>query len=140
MAEINHEIKIKAPISKVYQAINTLKGLHAWHSSHIQGEPALNAILTFEGKDKPTFKWKVIKADKDHEIVWECVEGPGESLGTKAIYKLSDTGDGRTLVKFSHTGWPSNHENFNKCNTLWGILLHHLKNYVEAGKTEPAFV
>jgi hypothetical protein len=26
-----------------------------------------------------------------------------------------------------------------KCNTYWGVLLHHLRQYVETGTPRPAF-
>ena len=28
--------------------------------------------------------------------------------------------------------------NFDKCNSLWGMMLHHLRTYVEKGKVAPA--
>jgi uncharacterized protein YndB with AHSA1/START domain len=139
MAEIVHEIKIAAPASKIFTALTTQDGLEAWHTARIEGTPQLNAIITFEATDKPLFRWKIVKWDPDKKLVWECVEGPGDSVGTQAIYTLAPTEDsGRTVVGLSHTSWPHEQGNFHKCNTLWGVLLHHLKKYAETGKAEPA--
>lgn len=138
MADINHEIKIQASPEKIFKAISNLSDLKAWHTAHIDGKSELNGVLSFNGTGKPKFLWKLIQIEPNKKVTWECVEGPGDSVGTKAIYTLSKEGDGRTLVLLSHTSWPGQEGNFRKCNTLWGILLHHLKNYVETGKADPA--
>jgi uncharacterized protein YndB with AHSA1/START domain len=138
MTNINHEIKIQASPEKTFKAISNLNELMAWHTAHIEGKPELNGILTFNGNGKPAFQWKVIELVPNKVVAWECIQGPGDSVGTKAIYKISPVDNGRTLVEFSHTSWPGQEGNFRKCNTLWGVLLHHLKNYVETGKKEPA--
>lgn len=140
MADINHEIKIQAPPEKTFKAISTLNDLKAWHTAHIAGKSELNGILSFSGTGKPNFLWKIIKLEPNKIVTWECIEGPGDSVGTKATYTLSKTEDDRTLVELSHTSWPDQQGNFRKCNTLWGILLHHLKNYVETGKSDPAIL
>lgn len=138
MANINHEIKIKASPEKIFAAINNVNDLKAWHTADTEGKSGLNDVLKFNGTGKPTFLWKIIQLEPGKKVTWECVEGPGDSVGTQAIYTLSKTQDDRTLVELSHTSWPDQQGNFRKCNTLWGILLHHLKNYVETGKADPA--
>jgi hypothetical protein len=55
------------------------------------------------------------------------------------IFELSPADHGRTLVECTHAGWPGTHGNYRKCNTLWGVLLHHLKRYAETGTAMPAF-
>lgn len=136
MAQINHEIKINAPIEKVHQAITSLQDLRSWHTSSMEGDSKPNGVLISKAKDKPTFHWKIKSAKP---VIWECTEGPGDSVGTQVIFNLSETDDGGILVELSHTEWPNQHGNFRKCNTLWGILLHHLKKYVESGIVNPAF-
>lgn len=138
MTDINHEIKINAPREKIFKALSTLNGLKSWHTAHIEGNTALHEILTFTSSGKPSFRWKIAQLEPSQLVEWECVEGPGDSVGTQVIYKLSTTEDNRTLVELSHAAWPGEQGNFRKCNTLWGILLHHLKNYMETGKAEPA--
>lgn len=138
MATINHEIKIQATPEKTFKALSNLNDLKAWHTAQIDGKPELNGVLSFKGNGSPTFLWKIVQLEPGKKVAWECIEGPGDSVGTKAIYTLSKTPDNRTLVELSHTSWPHEEGNFRKCNTLWGVLLHHLKNYVETGKAEPA--
>ncbi|CDR35167.1 SRPBCC family protein [Criblamydia sequanensis] len=139
MAEINHEIKVDAPIKKVFKAMSTIDGLRSWHTAEVEGSSEQNGTLIFKADDKPAFNWKVSQLEPEKKIIWECTKGPGDSVGTKAIFKVSQSKDGRTLIEFSHTEWPGDGGNFRKCNTLWAILLHHLKNYVETDVPEPAF-
>jgi uncharacterized protein YndB with AHSA1/START domain len=140
MAEINHEIKIHAPLKKTFKALCDFNELKCWHTAHIEEKTNGDRVLIFKGTGRPTFLWKIVESEPNKTVSWECLEGPGDSAGTKAIYKLSETDDTRTLVELSHTAWPDQEGNFRKCNTLWGILMHHLKNYLETGKTDPAIL
>jgi hypothetical protein len=88
--------------------------------------------------DAPTFRWAIEPGKSGNEIVWQCVEGPGDSVGTEASFKISDADKGRTLIEFAHRGWPHTGGNFRKCNTRWAVLLHHLCKYLETGKADPA--
>ena len=54
-------------------------------------------------------------------------------------FTLTKTDDDRTLLEHVHAGWPGTHGNFRKCNTTWGVLLHHLRDYAETGNPAPAF-
>lgn len=137
MADINHEIKIQSSPEKTFKALSTLSGLKSWHTAHIDGKFELNAVLEFNGTGKPVFLWKIIQLEPNKIVALECIKGPGDSVGTQAIYKVSQTTDHRTLVELTHNSWPDQEGNYRKCNTLWGILLHNLKNYVENGKAEP---
>jgi uncharacterized protein YndB with AHSA1/START domain len=139
MAEINHEIKIKAAPDRVFAALTTVEGLKSWHSAHVEGHVSVGRVLKFVHSGKPTFRWEITELDAPKRVAWQCVEGPGDSVGTRAIFELSPTDDGRTLVECAHMGWPGTHGNYRKCNTLWGILLHHLKQYAETDKAAPAF-
>lgn len=138
MVDIDHEIKIQASPEKVFKALSDVQDLKAWHTAHIQPKAGMDHVLVFNAAEKPEFLWKVMEIEPDKEITWKCIEGPGNSSGTEVIYKISKTNDHRTLVEMKHAHWPHQEGNFRKCNTLWGILLHHLKTYLETGKPDPA--
>jgi hypothetical protein len=53
-------------------------------------------------------------------------------------FRLSDSGNG-TVVELDHDNWPDGHEAFTTCNTLWGMLMGHLKDYAETAKAAPTF-
>lgn len=136
MADIIHEIKINAAPQAIYQALTNASEVAKWHTAGTNGR---EETFTTHPNDGPGFEWKVLKPDI-HIVEWRCIAGPGQSVGTIAHFKLSPGDGGRTLVEFSHTNWPDTDGNFRKCNTLWAILLFHLKKYLEFGNAAPAFI
>jgi uncharacterized protein YndB with AHSA1/START domain len=135
MADINHEIKVNAAPEDVYRALTDASELAKWHTA---GTSGIGNTFTTHPHDGPIFEWQVLEPNT-HSVEWQCTSGPGNSVGTIARFKLSPTDDGWTLVEFSHTGWPDTNGNFRKCNTLWGILLYHLQQYLATKHAEPAF-
>lgn len=139
MHQIDHELKVAATPDQVYTALTTLAGIRSWHTPGAEGSGDVGSTWVFAFADHPEFAWEVVTSDAPELVVWRCVRGPGDSVGTTATFTLSDIGDGRTLLEHVHAGWPGTHGNFRKCNTTWGVLLHHLRDYVETGAAAPAF-
>jgi uncharacterized protein YndB with AHSA1/START domain len=139
MADIHHEIKIRSTPDEVFRALTTTDGLKSWHTAHVEGDGSVGNVWKLEFTGRPTFLWEVTEHIPPKRVAWKCVEGPGDSGRTSASFDLSSMEDGRTLVEFVHSGWPGTHGNYRKCNTYWGILLHHLKQYVETGASSPFF-
>jgi hypothetical protein len=136
MADIHHEIKVRAAPEDIRAALSSAAGLESWHGGRVV---STEEGWRFEFADgAPTFRWAVQPAGSADEIVWRCMHGPGDSVGTEASFKISAADKGRTLVEFAHRGWPHAGGNFRKCNTQWAILLHHLRDYAETGKPAPA--
>jgi uncharacterized protein YndB with AHSA1/START domain len=136
MADIHHEIKVRAAPERIREALSTAAGLESWHGGRVV---SADGGWRFEFADGgPTFRWAVRPAASADEIVWRCVQGPGDSVGTEASFKISGADEGRTLVEFAHRGWPHTGGNFRKCNTQWAILLHCLREFAETGKAAPA--
>ena len=135
MADIHHEIKVKASQESVRDALTRAEALGAWQGGEVTRH---DRAWHFGFAAGPDFVW-VIEAEEHERIAWRCLEGPGDAPGTEAVFTLSPTGDGRTLVEFAHRGWPHTGGNFRKCNTHWGVLLHHLRQYMELGVAAPAF-
>lgn len=138
MADINHEIKINAAPAAVYHALTSAPELSKWHTAQIKSTSGQGESFTIHPTDGPVFEWKVLKPDA-HTVEWQCIAGPGDAAGTIARFQLSALGDGRTLLEFSHSGWPGTHGNFRKCNTLWAVLLFHLQKYLNTKQATPAF-
>ena len=136
MAEIHHELKVKAEPSAVFAALTSEDGLKAWYSADAKVE---GSGWRIEHADHPTFAFEVTESTAPAKVVWKCTEGPNDSVGTTVTYTVSDAGDGRTLVELAHTEWPGTHGNYRKCNTFWGVLMHHLRQYLETGNSSPAF-
>ena len=139
MVAIDHELKIRATPERVFEAFTTAQGLKSWHSAHVEGDGAPGHAWRFRFTGRPTFRWEVTECSPPTLVAWRCVEGPGDSVGTSVTFRLSRVDEGRTLVELTHAGWPGTHGNFRKCNTYWGVLLHHLQQYVETGAPCPTF-
>lgn len=139
MPEIEHEIRIAASPEQVFTALTTPAGVKGWQTPNAEGSGDVGSTWVFGFADHPEFAWEIVTSERPTEVVWHCVRGPGDSVGTTATFTLSPTADGRTLLEHVHGGWPGTHGNFRKCNTTWGVLLHHLRDFVETGDTAPAF-
>ena len=139
MADIDHEIKIAAPPEQVFAALTSASGLRSWLTADVSGTGEPGTEWRFGFGERPEFRWRVAAAEPVRHLVWECTRGPGDSVGTSMTLDLAPTDDGRTLLTCSHAGWPGTHGNFRKCNTIWGVLLHHLKQHLETGAPTPAY-
>jgi uncharacterized protein YndB with AHSA1/START domain len=135
---IDHELKIDAPPEQVYEALTTLEGVKGWHNPTVTGSGEVGTEWVFSFADHPEFGWEVTASDVPCRVVWRCTRGPGDSVGTTVTFTIVPANE-RTLLELQHAGWPGTHGNFRKCNTTWGVLLHHLRGYVETGDAAPAF-
>jgi uncharacterized protein YndB with AHSA1/START domain len=136
--EIDHEIRISGSPEQVFAALSTLDGVKGWHTPGTQGTGQVGSEWVFAYADHPEFGWEVIASEEPTRVSWRCTRGPGDSVGTTATFSVASA-DGRTVVELQHGGWPGTHGNFRKCNTTWGVLLHHLRDYVESGVPATAF-
>ncbi len=127
MAQIQHELKIRAPRGRIIQALTDRAALSRWHDAAVTGK---EREWHFEYPNAVTFRWRVTAADADR-VVWSCVEGPPQAIGKEAVFTLSDVDGGRTLVEFSYGDWPEAAGNYRKCNTSWAVLLHRLRQEAE---------
>lgn len=138
MASSTHRIRIHANPSAVFAAVATEAGMTAWYTPNIEGSFEEGKTATFSFSNGETFQWKTTALVPDKEVERECTEGPGVAKGTTVSYRIEqDKGD--TILKLEHSNWPDGHEALATCNTLWGILLGHLREYVEKNQPSPAF-
>jgi uncharacterized protein YndB with AHSA1/START domain len=139
MATLSHQIRVSAPPDRVYEAISTNDGLTGWFTADIDGTVGSGgeALLKFTGHEP--FRWRFTGLSPGSRLRWECTQGPGAAVGTTATFSLSRTADGRTQVGLDHDGFTESDPALATCNTLWGILLGHLKTYAETAVPSPAF-
>jgi uncharacterized protein YndB with AHSA1/START domain len=139
MAKISHKITIQASPDRVFKALSTAEGLKGWYTPQLEGRVGEGKEAVFTFTDQVRFRWRFAELTSDSRVRWECVEGPGAAAGSTVTFRLFDKGDGRTSLEFDHDGWPESDPDMTTCNTLWGILMGHLKNYAETAKAAPAF-
>jgi uncharacterized protein YndB with AHSA1/START domain len=139
MSTSSRKLTINTSKYKVFKAITTEQGLKGWYSPKVEGKPDKGGEVTLSfSEHEGTFRWKVAEEKPNSLVRWESVAGPGQATGTVATFRLSDKGDGRTVVELDHDGFKESDEKLKTCNTLCGGLIIHLKKYVEAKKTESA--
>ena len=143
MSDILHRIRTQAPLDRVLAAITTEKGLKTWWTDDTtaQPEPGFVNIFRFVG-GTVEFHFKVDEIG-NKRVAWTCLRGdkvPEEWVGTHAAFDLEPTEDGGTLIDFAHRDWKSAEGEFATCNTVWGELMHRLRDCAEGKPTRPYFV
>ncbi len=136
MADIEHINYIKAPVSEVYTALATEKGLSEVWTQKLNVKPEVGYINEFDFDDGYATKMKVEHLEEHSKIVWKCVESDPEWVGTSVIFDLTEK-DGVTAVVLKHTDWRKVTEFYRWCNYNWGMFLLSLKEYCEDGKGLP---
>jgi uncharacterized protein YndB with AHSA1/START domain len=135
---LEHEIRAPVPSTQVMEALTTDAGLSAWYGSGMEASEPDSGHVVFHVPPHPRFRWTVERPSSDR-LVWRCVEGPGRSVGTEAIYEVGRDDTGRTTVRLTHRGWDEDDDAFRRCNTYWGALLYQLQRYLLTGEKRPIF-
>ena len=134
MSDIKHLLHIAAPREKVYEALTTIKGLSGWWTTQTTGECKPGGIIQFRfgtvGNDM-----KVITLKKNEWVLWECMAGPDDWIGTRLTFQLSDNA-GKTLLRFEHAGWKNANDFFAGCTFTWGRYMESLRQLCQTGKGE----
>ena len=140
MADILHRVGIKSSVNEVYKALATREGVAAWWTDDTQGESKVGATLTFRfftgGTEVGSMAMKVLALHPAERVLWQCIAGPAEWIGTKIGFDLKQDGE-YCIVLFNHQGWKEPVEFMHHCSTKWAIFLMSLKSLVETGKGAP---
>jgi uncharacterized protein YndB with AHSA1/START domain len=142
MADIIHQIAIRAPQTEVAQAFTTTQGLAGWWTEEVEGDPAQGGDLVFRfrnptGELKGEAQMRVEAATPTGDIRWRCVAGPDEWLDTQITFTLVEA-EGKTLLRFGHRAWREATDFTAHCSMKWATFLLSLRQYVETGSGSPA--
>ena len=142
MVDIIHRVGIKAPVTKVYQALTSIEGLAHWWTEETKGDAQVGGKIEFtfrsdNGEVKGKMAMQVQALSAPTEVRWRCVEGPPEWIGTDVTFQLS-LQDNQTIVIFGHRNWREAVEFMAHCSTKWAVFLLSLREYVETGKGKPS--
>ena len=130
MATIYHQVGIRAPVDKIFNAIATLEGVSGWWTL-TSGEPTLEGELTFSFGEHDVFA-KVTAYEKNKRVEWTVQGEEGEWLNTRICFDLDEKKD-QVMVNFQHADWKGATEFLAHCSTKWAMFLLSLKKYVETG-------
>jgi uncharacterized protein YndB with AHSA1/START domain len=142
MVSIIHRIGIRSAPGNVYNAISTIKGLANWWTEEVAGDEHVGGKIKFTfrttaGEIKGEMVMEVKALDPGKTVKWQCVEGPGEWLGTEITFDLSEQ-DGQTIIIFGHRNWREAVEFTAHCSMKWAVFLLSLRDYAETGKGKPS--
>ena len=136
MADIFHELPIKAPLDRVFHAVSAPEGLDTWWTKRSAGKPEEGAEyeLTFG----PEYRWRatVTRCITNAEFELQMMHADGDWIGTRVGVRL-DSRDDLTWVRFHHTGWPSANEHYRVSCTCWAMYLRILRRSLEHGESVP---
>ena len=134
MAAIYHQVGIKAPIEKVFDAIAPTQGVSGWWTL-TEGNPEHGGELRFLFGEH-----SVIALVSDYQankrIEWTVQGDAGEWLNTRICFNLK-TLDDQVIINFQHADWQEATEFMGHCSTKWAVFLLSLKDYLETGTGKP---
>ena len=140
MADIIHRIGIKAPVTKVYDAVATAQGVAGWWTRDTTETAAGNLTVRFRHSDGTQIghmDFEIARSEPNREARWRFTDGPPEWIGTDATFQLTQDGD-MTIVIFGHRNWKEPVEFMAHCSMKWATFLLSLRQFVETGKGKPA--
>ena len=131
---IVHQLTIKSAPNVVYAALTTQAGLASWWINECKAEPKVGFINTFHFEGYPNTEMRVRKLTENKKVVWKCVGGDKQWIGTRLKFSLKEN-DGHTILKFKHSKWKKQSDFFAVCNFHWARHFIMLQHYCESGKS-----
>ena len=126
MADIVHRVQMRAAQEDVFAAL-AAKALRA-----------RNGLAELR-LDTVTATMKVAQFEEGTCVVWQCVDGPPDWIGTDIAFDLASEGD-QTIVRFRHRNWRETTDFMGHCSTKWAFLLFDLKSRVETPEPDDLYV
>ena len=134
MADIFLDLPINATPRRVFEAISTPGGLDTWWTESAAGTPGQGAeyLLRFG----PEYHWRgrITGYVPDSFFELELTDADDDWRGTRIGVRLEPR-DGKTWVRFSHTGWPANNEHYRVSCNCWAAYLRVLRRSLEHGES-----
>ena len=134
MADIYQDFPVQAPAEKVFQAISTPEGLNAWWTQRCAGKPQLGAIYVLWFGPEYDWRAKVTQCSPNREFELQMTNADDDWKGSRIAFQLEESSPDKTLVRFSHTGWPIVNGHYRISNHCWAMYLRLLRKYVEDGQ------
>ena len=135
MADILHELKIKAPADRVYRALVDKEGLSGWWIPGVVTQSRVGSIaeIPFTGT---VLKLKIDRMEPGKNVTWSVVGGVPDWNNTLITWDLTPI-DGGTNLLFAHRNYASTEGMYAQFNISWAWHIISLKDYAEAGKGDP---
>jgi uncharacterized protein YndB with AHSA1/START domain len=138
MDSIKDEVRIQAPVSKVYEALTRQAGYRGWWNA--VGEVAEvvggEAKLHFIKEGKPVnMRFRIDEMKASDCVRWTCVAHDAPNwVGTSLTWRIKEAG-GAAVVSLDHSGWKDAAPDV--VAQGWKHFVGSLKSYVETGTGQP---
>ena len=133
---IHHDLMIKAPLNKIFQAITEPAHLINWWPLKCKGIPEENEEYNFFFSAEYDWYGKVTNSVKNKSFYIKMTKSDTDWDPTSFGFDLEQKKD-YVALKFWHVGWPKCNDHFRRSSFCWAMLLNGLKNYVEQGIVVP---
>lgn len=136
MTAIRHNVVIKATPEKIFEAITTQEGLERWWAKQTSAKPEVGFVNVFTFGDSRN-EMKISKLIPHQKVEWKCITSIEEWVGTDISFDLEEK-EGRTILRFGHSGWREVTDTFAACNYNWALFMKSLKSLCETGTGTPS--
>jgi uncharacterized protein YndB with AHSA1/START domain len=129
MAHIRLRRTIPADKSTVFDALTIQEYISGWFAPHVIATPVSGTYAAFAFDEDQYFKVLLSEIVRDEKIVWEYTGGNLEWDHSRIVFRLEETGKGKTLLTFSQSELPDTGK-VDKWRNSWSNFLDQLKRFV----------
>ena len=129
MADILHQLPIKAPRQQVFTAISMPLGLDSRWTKRSSGDAVVGG--QYELWFGPEYDWRAVvsRCVPETEFELEITRADDAWLGTRIGFELEEKA-GVTEVRFHHSGWSEPTEHYRISAYCWALYLRLLGRYI----------
>jgi uncharacterized protein YndB with AHSA1/START domain len=136
MEAIRHRLVIKTTPDKIFEAVTTEQGLKSWWAKQTVARPEVGFVNVFTfGQFRN--EMSITKLVPNQQVEWKCIQSIDEWVDTTLSFDLEEK-DGKTILRFNHSGWRAITDTFAGCNYDWALFMKSLKQFCETGTGAPA--
>ncbi len=135
MLEIMHTVQMNASPAQIYCALTDQGPLQGWWTKNRRVEARVEALAEFQLDRRIIVKMRVKELTDGVRIVWQCVAGSPDLIGTEITFDLAAEGSA-TLVRFRHRHWREASDFMGVCSAKWARFLFSLKSLIETPDPE----
>ena len=139
MADIRLEIAIDAPPARILAALTSREGLRGWWTDDATAADHVGGEAEFGFFNRATVFRMRVDEIAPTRVLWTCIGGPAEWVGTRVCFELDAKSGGATMVRFTHSGWRAEDGMYPSATSTWLQIMPQFKRYVESGDPQPYF-
>ena len=160
MHSIHHQVAIRAPLARVFRALNDPAEIDAWWCPQDVTDTPDGLVMSHQAGPYGTVRLRVLEQTPGERVVWACIgdyppDNPASAwVGTEFVFTLSDDAnsgaamveravstqpiDTLTTLDFRQPGYDLNGRFAGFNNLAWALVLQTLKQVCETTPPERA--